>query len=62
MRFNAHRIFAIDSIPNEVDNEAELINCAYIKDFQIIDVGPGEISKAEIEDDYLCGLYVFKKM
>ena len=58
--FNAHRMFAVTTIPNVLDR-MELIKFAYIDAYRVINVLPQDLQKLTIGSDYLCGMYIFKK-
>ena len=58
--FNAHRMFEIHMIPT-VLTEMELEKFVYIDNFEIIEILPGSFSDVQLQKDYLCGIYVFRK-
>lgn len=61
LHFNAHRVFKISSIPNQL-SKFKLERAAYIYNYKVIDVDPLDIESVVLENEYCCGLYVFKKL
>lgn len=61
LHFNAHREFAFDTIPNFYDGKLELVMCGYIYKFQFYEVLVENVCNVNLPDNYLCGLYIFKK-
>ena len=58
--FNAHRMFEIHSIPSKL-REMKLIQFAYIRNYEIVEISMNEFSETSLKEDYLCGMYIFKK-
>lgn len=58
--FNAHRVFEIHTIPRQL-TQCKLIKFAYIKDGKIIEVESEKFSSFQMNEDYLCGCYIFEK-
>ena len=60
--FNAHRIFAINTIPDYLSGRAELVWCAHIKDYKVMKVNTELLSNYDVDGSYACGLYIFRKI
>lgn len=60
LHFNAHRVFKINTIPNQLSN-LHLERAAYIYNYRVIEISPLEIESVVLENEYCCGLYVLKK-
>ena len=57
--FDAHRVFHPLTIINEL-NMMKLVSFSYIKDMKVIDVF--DIINLQLNEMYLCGLFVFQKV
>lgn len=58
--FNAHRVFKLDTIPNQL-TKLKLERVAYIYNYRIIEINPIEIGNIVLENEYCCGMYIFRK-
>lgn len=62
VRFNAHREFEIHEIPNALKPYCELKKFVYIQDAKIIEVDvKKDFESYKLNQDYLCGCYIFEK-
>ena len=57
LMFNAHRIFNPKTIVNEL-RTLSIVSFRYIKNMQVLDCNPEKYQETE---DYLCGLFCFRK-
>lgn len=58
--FNAHRIFDLKAIPS-ILSEMQLIKCAVVENYSIIEIPESDFATMRAEKDYSCGMYIFKK-
>lgn len=61
LHFNAHRVFGIHTIPRYL-NKCKLVKFVYIRGGEIIEVELEKFSLLELDEDYLCGCYIFEKL
>lgn len=60
LHFNAHRVFKINTIPNQL-SKLKLERAAYIYNYKVIEINPLDIENVVLENEYCCGLYIFRK-
>ena len=58
--FNAHRIFKISTIVNEL-KELRVVSASYIYDYEIHELDVDSLISVVLPDNYVCGMFIFEK-